>query len=107
AAHHGESCRGPREHEARVVGFSAHGVIAGAEAAAANYRYFWNDAIGDGVHHFGAGADNAAPLGIFANHEAVDVVQKNKRDAVLVAIENEARGFFRGLGVNHAPKFEA
>src|SRR5947208_16349702 len=28
------------------------------------------------------------------------------RYAVLIAIENEARGFFRGLGINHATEFD-
>src|SRR6266849_4694057 len=107
AAHHRKARRGPGEHEARVVGFAAHGVISSAETAAANYRYFWHHAVCHSVHHFRAGADDAVPLGVFADHEAVYVVQKNKRNSVLVAVENEARRFFRGLGVNHAAKFDA
>src|SRR3989475_280678 len=55
---------------------------------------------------FVSGADDAAPFRVFADHEAVYVVQKNQWDAVLVAIENEARRFFRGLGINHAAKFD-
>ena len=95
AAHYRESCRGPREHEARVVGFAAHGVISGTETAAANHRDFWNDAVCHRVHHFCASANDAAPLRVFSDHETVHVVKKNQRNAVLVAIENEARGFFR------------
>src|SRR2546426_8381940 len=107
AAHHREARRGPGEHEARVVGFAAHGVISGAKTAAANYRYFWYHAVGDGVHHLCASANNAAPLRVFADHETVYVVQKNKRNAILIAIENEARSFFSGLGINHAAKFNS
>src|SRR5437016_8215189 len=107
AAHDGEACCRPSKHEARVVGFATHGVVSGAEAAAANYGYFWNDAVRYRIHHFCAGANDAAPLRILADHEAVYVVQKNKRDAILVAIENEARGFFGGLRVNYAAKFDA
>src|SRR2546426_5808967 len=106
AAHHREARRGPGEHEARVVGFAAHGVISSAETAAANYRNLWHDAVRYGVYHFRAGADDAAPFRVFADHEAVYVVQKNQWDAILVAIENEARRFFRGLGINHPAKFD-
>src|SRR5437879_8262062 len=32
-------------------------------------------------------------------------MEQNERDSVLVAIKNETRGFFRGLGINHAANF--
>jgi len=70
-------------------------------------RYFWNYAIRHRVYHFRACADDAAPFRVFADHKAVHVVQENQWNSVLVAIENEARGFFRGLGINHAAKFDA
>src|SRR5882724_4883774 len=107
AAHHREARRRPGEHEARIVGFAAHGVVSGAEAAAANHGDLWYDAVRHGVYHFRAGANDAAPFGVFTDHEAVYVVEKNQRDAILVAVENKARGFFRGFGVNHAAKFHA
>src|SRR5258708_14733089 len=34
-------------------------------------------------------------------------MHENQRNAVLIAIENEARGFFRGLRGNYAAKFDA
>ncbi len=34
-------------------------------------------------------------------------MHENQRNAVLIAIENEARGFFRGLSINYAAKFDA
>src|SRR5258708_2952931 len=107
AAHYGEARRGPCKHKSRIVGFAAHSVIPRAEAAAANYGNFWNDAVGDGVYHFRAGANDSAPLRVFADHEAVHVVHENQRNAVLIAIENEARGFFRRLSINYAAKFDA
>src|SRR6266436_2565668 len=107
AAHDCESCSGPGEHKSRVVGLAAHGIISGAEAATANHRDFWNDAVCHGVYHFRAGANDAAPLRVFSDHETVYVMQKNQRNAVLVAIENEAGGFFRGLGIDYAAKFDA
>jgi len=51
--------------------------VACTETAAANDGNFRNDAIGNGVYHFCACADDAGPFGVFANHEAVDVMKKN------------------------------
>ena len=82
AAHHGVARGGPGENEARVVGFAAHGVVSGAETAAADHGDFRHDAVGDGVHHLGAGADDAAPFGFLADHEAVHVVQENQRNEI-------------------------
>src|SRR6266436_3103055 len=107
AAHHREARRRPGKHEARVVGFAAHGVISGAETSAANHGDFRDDTVRHGIYHFCARADDAAPFGVLADHKAVHVVEKNQRDAILVAVQNKARGFFRGLGVNHAAKFHA
>src|SRR5262249_43423831 len=56
---------------------------------------------------FRAGADDAAPLGVLADHEAVDVVQKDKRNTVLVAVEDETRGFFGGFRVDDAAELDA
>src|SRR5262249_14864633 len=91
----------------RIVGFAAHGVVAGAKAAAADDADFRHHTVGHGVDHFCAGADDAVPFGVSADHEAVDVVQENERNFVLVAVEDEARGFFGGLGVDDAAKFNA
>ena len=107
AAHHGVARRRPGENESRVVGLAAHGVVAGAEAAAADHGDFRHDAIGHGVDHFRARANDAAPLGFLADHEAVHVVQENQRDQILVAVQDEARGFLRRFGVDHAAEFDA
>ena len=34
-------------------------------------------------------------------------MQKHQRNAVLVAVHDKARGFFRRFGINHAAKFHA
>ena len=52
--------------------------------------------------HLRAGADNAAPLRIATHHEAVDVMQEDERNQVLIAVHDEARRLFRTLGINHA-----
>src|SRR5581483_5566931 len=95
AAHHRITRGRPGKKETRVVRLPAHGVMARAEAAAANHRDLRDDGIGDRVHHLRARANDAAPFGILADHEAVHVVQEDKGDAVLVAVEDEPRGLFR------------
>ena len=107
AAHDGVPRGGPSEDETRVKGFAAHGVIAGAETAAADDRNFRHYAVRHRINHFCAGADDAGPFGVFADHEAIDVVEENQRDAVLVAVEDEASGFLGGLGVDDAAEFDA
>ncbi len=107
SAHDGEFGGGPGKHEAGIVGLATHGVVARAKTAADDHGNFGDDAVGYGVDHFCAGADDAAPFGVFADHEAVDVVKENERDAVLVAIHDEAGGFLGGLGVDDAAKFGA
>src|SRR5262249_8329018 len=78
-----------------------------AETAAADNGNLWHNTVRHRVDHFCAGADDAAPFGVLADHEAVHIVEKNQRNLVLIAVEDEAGGFFRGLRVNHAPKFNA
>ena len=78
-----------------------------AEAAPANDGNLRDHAVSDGIDHFCAGADNAAPLRVFAHHETVHVVQEHQRDPVLVAIQNKAGCLFCRLGVNYASKFDA
>src|SRR5262249_11373898 len=107
AAHDGIAGRGPGEDEAGIVGFAAHGVVAGAETSADDHGNLGHDAIGNRVDHFCASAFEAAPLGVVATHDPVDVVQKNEREAVLVEIEYEAGGFFGRLGVDDAAELDA
>src|SRR3989454_12660554 len=81
--------------------------MAGAETAAADDGNFGHDAVGHGVDHFCARADDAAPLRLFADHEAVHIVKENQRHAVLIAIQDEPGGFLRRFGVNHAAELDA
>src|SRR5947208_16832318 len=57
--------------------------------------------------HFRARADDAAPLGVLADHKAVHIVQKHKWDTVLVTVHNEASGFLGRFGINYSAKFHA
>ena len=77
----------------------------GAKAAAADHRDFGHHAIRYRVDHLGSGANDPAPLGFLADHEAIHVVQENQRDPVLVAVEDKPRGLVRRVGVDHATKF--
>ena len=107
AAHHRVARRRPGKEKARIVGFAAHGVVAGAERAADDHRDFRHHGIGDRVHHLGAGADDAAPLGVAAHHEAVHVVQEDQRNHVLVAVHDEARGLLGAFGIDDAAELDA
>src|SRR5260370_789570 len=53
--------RRPRKHKARVIGLPAHRVVARSESPAANHGNFWHHAVGHGVYHLCAGADDSAP----------------------------------------------
>ena len=81
--------------------------MTGAEAAAADDGDLRHHAVRDGVHHLGAGADDAAPFRLLAHHEAVDVVQEDERRQLLIAVQDEARGLFRRLGINDPAKVDA
>src|SRR2546428_4630066 len=107
ATHYRVTRGGPGKDEARIVRLAAHSIVSRAEAATANDGDFGHDAVGDRIHHFGAGADDAAPFGVFAYHKSIYIVKKDQRDAILIAIENEARSLLGGLGVNHAPELDA
>src|SRR5262249_29681917 len=71
AAHDGVTRGGPGKNEARVVGFAAHGVVTGAETAAADDGNLGYHGVGHRVDHFCASTDDAAPLGVLADHETV------------------------------------
>src|SRR5438046_8780352 len=90
AAHHRVARRGPRKNKSWIIGFATHGVMTGPKAAPANHGNLGDHAVRNGVDHLRASADDAAPFGVFADHESVDVMKKNERDAVLIAVENRS-----------------
>src|SRR5260370_9640336 len=94
AAHDSVASRRPGKNESRIVSLTAHRVVAGAKTSAANHGDLRHHRIRHGVYHFCAGAPHAAPLRCFAHHAAVHVGQKDKRYAVLVAGQNDARCSF-------------
>ena len=61
----------------------------------------------DRGNHLCAGANDARPLRILAHHEAVDVVQKDQRDQILIAIHDEAGRLLRALGIDDAADLNA
>jgi hypothetical protein len=40
------------------------------------------------------------------NHEAVDIVKKDERNQILIAVHDEARGLRSTLGIDHAAKLD-
>src|SRR3989441_3917027 len=107
AAHDRVARGGPGKNEARVIGLAAHRVVARAETPAEDHADFGHHAVRHRIHHLGARADDAAPFRLFADHKPIDVVQKNKRHQVLVAVEDEARGFRRRFRVDYAAELDA
>src|SRR5256884_87140 len=96
-----------KAYEPGIIRFPAHRVMSGAEAATANHGNLGDHAVGHGIDHFRARADDAAPLGVLADHKAVHIVQKHKWDTVLVTVHNEASGFLGRFGINYSAKFHA
>src|SRR6266545_3929767 len=98
AAHDGGAVVGPGEDEARVVGAAAHAVVAGTEAAADHDGDLRHRGVGHRLDHLGAVLDDAAALGLGADHVARGVLQVDDGRALLAAELNELRGLDRALG---------
>ena len=101
-AHDGALGVGPGEGDELVKGPPAHGVVAGAVGAAEDDDDLGDDGVGHGVDHLGAGADDAALLGVAPDHEAGGVVEEDDGDLALVAIHDEAGGLVGGIVVDDA-----
>src|SRR5690606_12106911 len=63
-------------------------------------------AVADGTDEFRSRLDDSGTLALPADHEAVDVLEKDERQMVLVAGHNEPRGLLGGFHVQHAPELE-
>ncbi len=95
AAHHRDACIGPHPQETRRVRPTAHAVVASAKGTPDDDRELRDPGAGDGGHHLGAIAGNAAIFVFATDHETGDVLQKEQRDAALRAEFDEMRGFQR------------
>src|SRR5690606_2040943 len=91
AAHHRDPRVGPHPQETAAVGAAAHGVVAGAEAAADHHGELGHVAAGHGGHHLGPILGDAGVLVLAADHEAGDVLQEHQRHIALVAELDEVR----------------
>ena len=91
----------------RIVGLAAHRIVPRAERTADDHGDLRHDRVRHRIHHLRASLDDAAPLRIAADHESIDIMEKNQRDQVLVAIHDEAGGFFRGFGIDDAAELNA
>ena len=105
-AHDGVLRGRPGEHEPWIESFAAQGIIAGTKRAAQNHRNLGHHTVGDHVNQLGPGSNNAGLFGIAAHHEAVDVLEKDKRHPALIAVHDEAGGLVSGVNVNHTPKLQ-
>src|SRR5262249_31312910 len=86
---------------------TAHGVVPGAKRTADNQGNLRHYRIRYRVHHLRSSFDDAAPLGVTAYHEAIDIMKKDQRNQILVAVHDEARSLLGGFGINHSAKFHA
>ena len=78
-----------------------------SKGAPDNHGDFRDNGVRHGIHQLRARFDDAAPFRVAAYHEAVDIMKENEGDKVLVAVHDEARGFFGRLGVDDAAKLHA
>src|SRR5690606_31643922 len=97
AAHHADARVGPHPQEAGTVGAAAHGVVAGAEAAADDHGELGHRRTGHGRDHLRPVLGDAGVLVLAADHEAGDVLQEHQWDAALVAQLDEVRALERAL----------
>src|SRR5262249_25411046 len=74
ATHDSVACRRPGKDESWIVRLAAHRVMTGTEASTTNDADFRHHTIRYCIYHFCAGSNDPAPLGVFADHKAVDVV---------------------------------
>src|SRR5579883_1976637 len=102
AAHHGGAAVGPREDEARIVGPTAHAIVARAEAADDHDGDLRDRGVGHRLDHLGAVLDDAAALGLGADHVTGGVLQIDDRRALLAAELDELRRLHRSLGGDRA-----
>src|SRR5690606_5639211 len=91
-----------REDEPRAERLAAHSVMAGTVRASEDDAEPWDHAVAHRVHHLGAAPDDPVLFALFADHEAVDVVEEQQRYTRLVAVEDEPCGFVGGFGVDDA-----
>src|SRR5215813_2616879 len=102
SAHHGDAVVGPGEDESRVVGATAHGVIARAVTPADHQGDGGHGRIRDRVDQLRAAADDSLLFVTAPDHKTRYVLQEQQWDVLLVAEVNELRAFFGGFGNQHA-----
>src|SRR5665213_1438360 len=99
-AHDADARVRPHPQEARPIGAAAHGVIAGAEAAADDHGEFRHLSAGHCRNHLGAVPGDALVLDLASHHESRDVLQEHQRRTPLVFLQN-ITGFMVGRKVEH------
>src|SRR5450432_4834061 len=80
AAHDADARVRPHPQETRLITAAAHGVIAGAEAAADDDGEFGHVGAGDRRDHLRSILGDAGLLVFLADHESGDVLQEDQRN---------------------------
>ena len=79
-----------------------HGVIAGAAGVVEREHDLGHGGARHGLHHLGAGADDAFALGLRPDHEARNILQVDQRLAEPLAGLHEVRHLAGGFGIDDA-----
>src|SRR5699024_9859424 len=87
-------------HRARVVSSSAHSIIACAVAVAHDNGNLWHRAVGYGIDHLGSVLNNAALFAALADHKTGNILQKNDRNLLLIAVHDESRRFIGRIRID-------
>ena len=100
--HHRDGRGGQRDARVGLEGRAAHGVEARAVRLAHDDGDLRHGRLADRGDHLGAGADDALPLHLGADHEAGHVRQVEQRDVERVAEPDEPRRLVRAVDEEHA-----
>src|SRR5699024_2119107 len=60
-------------------------------------------AVGNGIDHLGSVLNDAALFAALADHKAGDILQKNERNLLLIAVHDKARRFIGRVRIDDSP----
>src|SRR5699024_5464713 len=86
--------------KARVVSPSAHSIITCTVAVAHDDGNLWHGAVRYSIHHLGPVLNDAALFAALADHKAGNILQKNDRNLLLIAVHDKSRRFIGRIRVD-------
>src|SRR5579864_2632180 len=92
----------PMKDQARIIGFSAHCIVACAIGIAGDKGEFRYDGICYGIDHLGSVFDNSAMLTPGSYHKTRNILEKDERYEFLIAIHDKPRCLVCRIGVYHS-----